>query len=186
MMLNTNKMPNKIIAVVGMCGAGKSVACDYFKKKGYGYVYFGGATMDELKKRGMEVNEENEKFVREDLRKTLGMGAFAIIKLPEIEAGLANSHVIADGLYSWSEYKVLKEKFGDDFQVLAVHTPPTLRYKRLSEREIRPLTAEEAYGRDKAEIENIEKGGPIAMADHMVINDGSVEDLTEQLKKLGI
>lgn len=186
MMLNINKMPNKIIAVVGMCGAGKSVACDYFKEKRYDYVYFGGATMDELKKRGMEVNVENEKLVREDLRKTLGMGAFAIIKLPEIEAGLANTNVIADGLYSWSEYKVLKDKFGDDFKVLAVHTPPTLRYKRLSTRDNRPLTPEEAYGRDKAEIENIEKGGPIAMADYMVINDGSVEDLKGQLKELDI
>jgi dephospho-CoA kinase len=186
MMLTIKQMPNKIIGLVGMCGSGKSVVTDFFKEKGYGSVYFGGATMDELKKRGMEVNEANEKLVREDLRKTLGMGAFAIVKMPEIEAALAEGNVIVDGLYSWSEYKVLKEKFGENFEVLAVFTPRKVRYQRLAERKVRPLTAEEAFGRDQAEIEHSEKGGPIAMADHLVSNDGSMEDLNTQLAELNL
>ena len=40
---------NKIIAIVGMCGAGKSVACEYLESIGYKKVYFGGVTMDKLK-----------------------------------------------------------------------------------------------------------------------------------------
>jgi dephospho-CoA kinase len=174
-------MGKNIVALAGMCGAGKSVAVDYFKKKGYQLVYFGGATMEEIKKRGLEVNEVNEKLVREDLRKQHGMAAFAIINFPKIEEALKSGNVIIDGLYSWSEYKVLREKFGDDFKVLAIYTPRQIRYERLARRPVRPLTAEEAYGRDKAEIENSEKGGPIAMADQMLVNDGSMEEMTKKL-----
>jgi len=46
---------------------------------------------------------------------------------------------------------------------------------------IRPLTQAEADSRDWAEIENLEKGGPIAITDHFVINDGNLEHLYEQI-----
>ena len=40
---------NKIIAIVGMCGSGKSVASDYLEKTlNYKKVYFGGVTMKKL------------------------------------------------------------------------------------------------------------------------------------------
>lgn len=169
---------------MGMCGAGKSIAADFYQERGYGSVYFGGATMEELKRRGLEVNEVNEKLVREDLRKIHGMGAFAILKMPEIEAALAKGNVIIDGLYSWSEYKVLKEKLGDSLAVLAIYTTRKIRYERLAARPLRPLTAEQAFGRDRAEIENIEKGGPIAIADFLLVNDGSIGDLRAELAGL--
>jgi len=179
-------MVNKVVALVGMCGAGKSVVTEWFKERGYSSVHFGDATMDELNVRGLPVNEQNEKTVREELRKKHGMAAFAIINLPKIEKALAVSPVILDGLYSWSEYKILKDKFADSLHVLAVFTPRALRYKRLAERDVRALTHEQSRGRDYAEIENIEKGGPIAIADHTVVNDGDHEHLFSQLKKTGL
>ncbi len=177
-------MNNKVLALVGMCGAGKSVVNDYFVDKGFTSVYFGGVTMDELKKRGMEINEANEKAMREGLRKEHGMGAFALLTIPKIEKGLEAGHVVADGLYSWTEYKILKERFGDDLVMIAVQTPPLLRYERLSKRPHRPLSREDAQKRDYAEIENIEKGGPIAMADITLLNEGNPESLMERLKAL--
>jgi dephospho-CoA kinase len=51
----------------------------------------------------------------------------------------------------------------------------------MANRPVRPLTSEQVDQRDWAEIENIEKGGPIAIADHYIINDGTVEKLHEQL-----
>ena len=40
---------NKIIAIVGMCGSGKSIASDYYEEKGFEKIYFGGVTLDKLK-----------------------------------------------------------------------------------------------------------------------------------------
>ena len=49
----------------------------------------------------------------------------------------------------------------------------------MTTREVRPLTNEQAEARDIAEIENLEKGGPIAMADHFIMNAGSEADLKQ-------
>ncbi|MEO7904607.1 MAG: dephospho-CoA kinase, partial [Candidatus Saccharimonadales bacterium] len=60
---------------------------------------------------------------------------------------------------------------------IAIVAPKRLRHRRLTQRPIRPLTQNEANQRDWAEIENLEKGGPIAIADSYIINDGNIEKL---------
>jgi dephospho-CoA kinase len=42
---------------------------------------------------------------------------------------------------------------------------------------VRPLTPAEAESRDHAEIELLHKAGPIAMADHTIVNEGGMEEL---------
>ena len=178
-------MTIRIIATVGLCGSGKSVAGERLEQFGFAKVYFGGLTIDEVKRRNLEVNEKNERAVREELRRTHGMGAFALLSLPKVEALLAEGkRVLIDGLYSFSEFKILKEKYGDDLLVIAVFTSRKLRYERLRIREVRPLTFDEAVSRDYSEIENIEKGGPIAMADHTILNDGTKQELIDRLDRI--
>ena len=174
----------KIIAIVGMCGSGKSVASDYLESIGYKKVYFGGVTMEKLQESNLEVNPENEKYMREKLRKEYGMAAYAIILLPRIEEYAKDSDVVLDGLYSWDEYVVLKEKLGDKLTMVAVIADRKLRYDRLAIREVRPLTHEEALNRDIAEIENLAKGGPIVIADYYVLNNFTKEDYIERLKEI--
>ena len=175
---------NKIIAIVGMCGSGKSIACEYFKKLGYKSVYFGGVTIEKLKEANLEVNEKNEKKMRESLRKEHGMGAFAKILLPRIEEYSKDGNVVLDGLYSWDELKILKEKFGNDLIVLSIIVNKNIRYNRLKNRDIRPLVEEEANGRDISEIENLAKGGPIAFADYYILNNGSIEEYYRDLDNI--
>ena len=157
---------NKAVAVVGMCGSGKSVLCGYFKDLGWSEVYFGGVTVSQLKKDGIPVNEANERAMREGLRDKYGKGAFAVLLKDEICDKLSRGNVVLDGLYSWSEYKILKDILGDDLIVLAVVTNEQTRKNRLENRAVRPLTGEQVDSRDVAEIENSEKGGPIAKADY--------------------
>lgn len=174
---------NKAVAVVGMCGSGKSVLCSYFTNLGWSSVYFGGVAVSQLKKNGTPVNEVNERAIRESLRRDLGMGAFAIILKDEILDKLQRSNVVLDGLYSWSEYVILKELLGDNLIILAVVTNSSIRKERLQGRAVRPLTAEMVDSRDVAEIENSEKGGPIAKADYYVLNNGSEQQLKAQFEE---
>jgi len=173
-----------VVALVGMPGSGKSEVARVFESGGYHKVRFGDITDDEVKRRGLNLSEENERTVREELRRQHGMGAYAIINLSRIEAALKTSNVVIDGLYSWEEYKFLKEKLGAELKVVAVWSPPALRYERLSSRPVRPLTVEAASARDYAEIENVNKGGPIAMADFTVSNSASLDSLVEQANNI--
>jgi dephospho-CoA kinase len=174
---------NKIIAVIGMCGSGKSEAVKFFEQHGYKKVYFGGVVMEEMKRLGLEVNEANERMTRENLRKEFGMSAMAVKSLNKIEAFYKDSNVVIESLYSWDEFKILKEKFGDSFKLLTIYTTKALRYERLAKRSFRPLTEDEAQLRDYSEIEKLDKGGPIAFTDYTVINDSALEKLNKQLEK---
>jgi len=178
-------MPNhKVLALVGMCGSGKSVACDMFVNAGWNKVYFGQVTMDQLKERGLPKNEQNERSIREELRREGGPAAYAKILQPSIEKAAEEGPTILDGLYSWSEYKCLKTHFGDDLIIVAVIADRAVRYSRLTTRVIRPLTNEEAESRDFAEIEKLEKGGPISIADRFIFNNGDVDALRAQVSAL--
>lgn len=180
-----------IIAFVGMTGAGKSTAAESLLARGWSYIRFGQVTIDRLKEAGQAINPENEKAMREGLRREHGMGVFARLSLPAIQTAVRTGPVVIDGLYSWSEYKILRDAFGDTLKVVAIYASPKTRYGRLEKRthdaasdpnyQRRPLSSEQARRRDFAEIENIEKGGPIAMADCTISNEFSVADLIEQV-----
>lgn len=175
---------NKIIAIVGMCGVGKSVASDILEELNYKKVYFGGVTMDKMKEEGLEITPENEKMMRERLRSEYGMGAYAIILLPRIKELSQDNNVVLDGLYSWDELKILKEELGDALSVIAIVADKKLRYDRLSVRDIRPFNNEEAKNRDISEIENIAKAGPIAYADYYIDNNHDVETYRKRLLEI--
>jgi len=110
------------------------------------------------------------------------MAAYAKLNLPRIDRSLKSSNVVVDGLYSWEEYIFLKEYYGKQFTTVAVWASPATRHARLARRANRPLTLEEAASRDKSEIENSNKGGPIAMADFTIVNEDSLGgSLTQHL-----
>ena len=174
----------KVVAIVGMAGCGKSEVARKFEKNGFTRIRFGDVTDAEVKKRSLALNEKNERHVRELLRKELGMSAYAQLNLPRIDSSLKHSDVVIDGLYSWEEYIFLKNHYGKDFSVVAIWSSPRTRYARLTSRSNRQLTAEEAASRDRAEIENVNKGGPIAMADFTIINEYSIANLKKEVERI--
>jgi len=174
----------KLVSIVGMTGAGKSEVSRVFEENGFIRIRFGDVTDEEMRKRGLEPSEENERYVRELLRQEHGLAAYAKLNLPRIEKALKNSDVVIDGLYSWEEYTYLKARYGEELYLVAVWSSPRTRYGRLTSRSSRRLTLEEAMSRDKAEIENIAKGGPIAMADFTIINESSLENLRREAERI--
>lgn len=184
-------MKKQIVAIVGMPGAGKSEVAAFFQKKGYNYLRLGQLTLDQIKKQGLEPNEANERIIRELLRRKHGMAAFAKLNFPKIEEFKGN--VIIDGLYSWEEYLAFKEKY-PKMVCLAVYASPETRYNRLvgrakrhkndSDLKFRSFSKDETKSRDAAEIEKLHKAGPIAMADYTIVNEGTQQDLQDNLEKI--
>lgn len=179
------KQHKKILAFVGMPGAGKTEAVAYLQNKGISFVRFGDLTDETLKELGMEMNPENEKFVREKLRKDAGMAAFAIKAEPRIKEMLHDRRtMVIDGLYSWEEYVYLKKLF-PELILVHVYAEPDIRHARLAKRKVRPFPLEKSRERDIAEIEQLNKGGPIAIADHLILNNGDdIQELYAQIDTL--
>ncbi len=174
------RTPVKILAVVGLPGAGKSVTVRHFlEKTGWARVYFGAVVFEEMDRRGLPVNEANERAVREELRTTYGMGMCATLTLPKLKALLAEGRsVCIESLYSWEEYATLKREFGDSFRVLAILASPETRKARMAARlDERPLTPAEVESRDYAQIENLHQAGPIARADYFIVNESTLDEL---------
>jgi dephospho-CoA kinase len=175
----------RALALVGMPGAGKSLCAKHLADLGFFQFRFGGIVTDEVLRRGQPLTPENERHIREEFRAKDGMDAIARRALPILKAELARRPtIVIDGLYSFSEYKLLREEFGDGLIIVAVVTTRQVRYERLTHRPERPLTPEEAQARDIAEIENLEKGGPIAIADYTLLNDGGADELIAALDAL--
>lgn len=174
----------KIVAIVGMNGSGKSEVARAFEGHGFKRIRFGDITDREIARRGLPLNEESERTIRQLLREEYGMDAYARLNLPIIDEALRHSPVVIDGLYSWDEYKLLKHHYAGDLILVAVYASPKTRQSRLPMRKVRPLTPAESLSRDYNEIEKLGKGGPIAMADFTLINESSLEHLRRETERL--
>lgn len=183
MQLN-NEAPRSL-ALVGMPGSGKTLCAQHLAGQGFYQFRFGGIIENEVVARGLPVNPQNERVVREEFRQNEGMDAIAKRALPHLRAALETHHsIIIDGLYGFSEYKLLKPALGQDMVVVAIACSRRLRYERLAQRPVRPLTPQEAEERDWREIDFLEKGGPIAIADYTLVNDRDTDSLLGDLDTL--
>lgn len=173
----------KIVAFVGLAGSGKSVAVEHLTSHGVPKVYFGGIIYKAMQEAGIEITWESQQVFREEIREKEGKDFVVKRVVKEVRdlIGAGQHRIVLDGLYTWSEYKILKHEFPGEMTVVAVVTPKHLRKARLAKRPERPMTSQQVDERDWSEIENLEKGGPIAIADYFVHNDRDVEWLHSQL-----
>lgn len=169
-----------------MPGSGKGTCVEYFTKKNLPSVYFGGMVYEEIEKRGLD-KIKDEKKVRLDMRQNEGLDVLAKRASKKAEDLIAKGAktIIFDGLYSWTEYKYLFDKFGDSLVVIAVVANRKLRHQRILERKDgRNYNLEMITKREISEIEELEKDGPIAYADYYIINNSDITSLTTQLDKI--
>lgn len=176
----------KIIAFVGLAGSGKTSAVEYLTSKGYPKVYFGGIIYKAMNEAGLEITWDSQQIFREEIRAKEGKDFVVKRVIKEVHdlIGAGQRHIVLDGLYTWSEYKILKHEFPGEMTVVAIVTPKHLRKQRMALRPERPMTAAEVDERDWTEIENLEKGGPIAIADYYIHNDGNLDFLHKQMDEV--
>ena len=185
---NNNMSNEKILAIVGMSGSGKSVLVDHLTEKGYPKVYFGGMIYKEMEKRGIARTEdgESEKKFREEIRSTEGKDWVVNQVIAEVKDLIAagQKRIILDGVYSWTEYKILKHEFPKSLTFVAIVVDKNKRYDRVAKRPGRAFDGKAIRERDRSEIENLEKGGPIVAADYYIINNGTIDEANARLDQI--
>ncbi|MCS7092942.1 MAG: nucleoside monophosphate kinase [Patescibacteria group bacterium] len=174
----------KIIAIVGLPGAGKTDAANFFKNKGLPVISFGKIINDYISRNNLPHTRDVHKKVRTELREKYGMAAMAILNEEKIRNLFKESMIVViDGLRSWEEYLYLREKFSDvKLYILAIYADKELRQKRLAQRKER----NNLYGekRDLDELIGINMAPTVAYADLLVKNNFSIEDFHDKLEEV--
>ncbi|MCL2095020.1 AAA family ATPase [Candidatus Saccharibacteria bacterium] len=179
-------MKIEILSVVGMSGAGKTMALDYLKEKGMPKVYFGGMLYAEMDRRGIDKTPENQVWFRQALREEKGEDCLAQLAVEDIKklAEAGQRRILLDGIHYMSEYRTVKRAFPGDMVQVGIIADKEVRYDRLAKRPERPFNKEQAAERDRSEIEAQGIGNVIIMSDYFVMNNGTPEELYEGLEEL--
>jgi len=176
----------KIISTAGMPGCGKGEFAEYLKKKGIISFVMREIVQKEMEKKGIEVNNKNLRDYATGLRKKNGMDIVAKMCLPFIK-NLVKKHkiILIDGIRGYEEVKFFKKELSEDFVLIAIFASPKIRFERLKTR------GENWDMKNWKEFEwrnNIELswglGNAIALADYMIDNSGSLEDLHKNIDEL--
>jgi dephospho-CoA kinase len=171
-----------VVGLGGMPGSGKSLVVETAKELGYSIVAMGDVIREQTHLRGLEPTPQNIGKVMLQLRAESGNYVIAQKCIPKIEQQ-PSSRVLVDGLRSLYEADIFKEHFAN-FTLVAVHAPPNVRFRRLRirGRSDDPHNWLVFRERDMREL-SVGLGNVIAMAEQILVNDGSVDDFKASVKE---
>jgi len=170
-----------VVGVAGMPGSGKAVISRAAKEKGYAVVVMGDEIREETRRRGLEPTPENIGKIMLKLREEEGPTVVANKCIPKI-ANTSADMVLVDGVRSLHEVYEFEKNF-PQFTLVAVHSSPETRFGRLFRRRRSddPKGWKVFLERDLREL-SVGQGSVIAMADHMIVNEGTLEEFKAEIR----
>ena len=176
----------KIIGITGTLGAGKGTIVEYLtKNKGFKHYSVREYLIEEINNRGLYVNRDSMTSVANELRAKHNP-AYVVEKLYE-KALLVGGNSIIESIRTPGEIEYLK-KMGD-FYLIAVDADAKVRYNRITIRGSATdhITFDAFLENEKREFNTIDPnkqnlGKCIELADLILYNDGSIEELNNHLE----
>ncbi len=173
----------KIIGLTGTNCAGKGEAAEFLKKKGFAYFSLSDLIRDKLQKQDIELSRNNLIRYGNLMRKEGGPDILARLVMKKVKGP-----AIIDSIRNPKEVEYLQKQ--KKFILLAIDAPIETRYIRAKKRgrdesasslqEFKDKEAEEMTSKEK----NQQLQNCIKMADHIIINAGSLADFHSKLEKL--
>ncbi len=175
-----------IIGITGTNGAGKGTVVDYLvKEKGFTHYSARDFIVKEVERRGMALNRDSTNIVGTDLRATHGAGY--IIEQLFAQAKEAGGDGVIESLRAVGEAEFLK---AEGALLWAVDAERVARYERSVKRgtDTDHVTFEEFVAQEDREMNQAERHkmnifGVMQMADAVVTNDGTQEELYQQVEQ---
>ena len=178
-----------IIAITGTLGSGKGTVVDYLVNR-YGFTHYSGPAFIRLEvaRRGLPDNRDSMHIVGNALRAEHSPG-YIVDQLYEKAIADGGSAVI-ESIRSIGEVTSLKSKSNPVF-MLAIDADPTIRYERVLQRKsykdsvsFEKFVADEAREMNDPDPNGMNISGCIKLADAIIINDGTIEELHDKIEKL--
>jgi dCMP deaminase len=174
------------IGLTGKNGSGKGEAARFLVDAGYEYHSLSDVLRDELAARGQEVTRDRLVVIGNELRATYGAGVLAERVLAKLAP---EAHAVVDSIRNPFEVEALRRR--KDFHLLSIEAEPKIRFDRLCarNREGDPTTYEaflelEAREAQTPNPSTQQMNRTAAMADAVVYNNGTVEELHEQMRQV--
>lgn len=168
-----------IIGLSGKIRSGKTTAAMFFQSKYHFQVLKSSSLLASiLKSRDAEVNRENLQQLGKNLVATVGAGGFIAIMLEYLPEG----DYVVDSIRYVGAVSYLRRRYGANYCHIHVKATDKARYLRMkADQPGKQIT----YFRKIDEAET-EKANPALQkaADFVVENNGSVEELDEQLSSI--
>jgi dephospho-CoA kinase len=180
--LRSTKPRKTVLVIVGMPGAGKSLASSVMKTRGIPVFVSGDIIRAEAQKRGLKFTRRNLGQLMLKIRKEEGMGAVAKRLVPLVEKD-SREFVVYEGARSVEEVDELRRKY--DVLVIAINASPQARFRRLQRRgrSDKPRGWADFAERDNREL-GVGIAKLIALADRTVENEDSKDDLKRRTRRV--
>ena len=175
----------KIIAFTGMPCSGKTEAVEIAKKLGLTVIRMGDMVWDEVKKQGLELNDENVGAIADSMRKKQGKNIWAKITIDKITSLNITNKIIVDGIRNIEEVDIFKKELCDNFVLIAIIASDEVRKKRslLRQRKDDSNDLRKIEERDKREVRWGIKD-LISTADIIISNEHNINDFRREVKKV--
>ena len=178
------KMKKKVylIGLTGTNGAGKGEVASFFVEKDYDYYSLSDVIREELQKK-------NQEFTRDNM---IRMGNFMRMHFsPDILARSVAKKIegkaVIDSIRNPKEVEFFQNQ--ENFMLLAIDAPAELRFERVKKRgrQESASSLQEFLAKEAEEMGTEESSQQLLacmdMADHTIINDGTLEELRKKLEE---
>lgn len=175
----------KVIAFTGMPFSGKSEAVHIANKMDIPIIRMGDLVWDEVKNRGLPLNDTTVGRIASDMRKKYGNDIWAQKTMQKMTSLSDASIVTIDGVRNHEEIKTFKKMLGEDFVLVAITVKDDIRFERALKRKrvddsTNPKKIKE---RDKRELSwGIQTA--IQSADIIISNNESLQKFQKKVEKI--
>ena len=175
-----------IIGLTGRNAAGKGMVAEVLREKGFAVYSLSDVIREEVERRGLTITRDTLISTGRELRARHGSGFLAEKILERLEPG-RNS--VVDSYRHEDEVAVFRRS--SEFHLLAVCAAPEVRFERIKRRgrENDPQTFEGFLELEKREGTSLQAEGQNlsateALADHVIVNNETVEAVHQRLSEL--
>src|SRR5215470_15315885 len=174
-----------LIGLTGRNAAGKGEVARYLQQKSFYYRSLSDVIRQEVRSRGDEPTRERLIIVGNELRQKYASNVLAERTLAKIED---DKHYIIDSIRNPAEVEAFRA--AKHFKLIRVEAPADIRFQRilLRQRESDPKTLDEFIALENREAEGDDTSQNLVkvelMADHALVNDGTLEKLYPQVDEL--